>query len=157
VADLRDDLLTPSLGDAVMVLAPYSERAVFMTGFFGGPASAIAMIAINSYRLRRLRRDALILAGLSLAVVALVYWLGATASGAQVAAMAGSTARSGTRFLVQAAGLLMVGAGYLMHRREQRNAQLMGLPRPNGWGAAIPCVLLNIPLAFLATLLLDIS
>jgi hypothetical protein len=155
VSDLHDDLLTPSLGNAEMARAPYSERAVFLTAALGGPVPAIALIATNAYRLRRLRRDADSLVGLFLAVLLLIYWLRESETAAHIAALVAVDARRGTRFFIQGFGLVIAGAGHLLHRREQRNADLMGLPRPNPWLPGILYAVLSLPLLYLYSLLLD--
>jgi peptidoglycan hydrolase-like protein with peptidoglycan-binding domain len=56
----REDLLQPTLTGAAPAAAPYSVQTTFLTGFFGGPFAALAILAMNSFRLRRLARDALV-------------------------------------------------------------------------------------------------
>ena len=48
---------------------------------------------------------------------------------------------SNRRLVTRLAALLLVGAGYLLHRREQRNADLFALKRPNGWVGGLICCL----------------
>src|SRR5262249_39204793 len=77
VTTWRDELLRPSLGDAVAARAPYSVRTTFLTAFFGGPLAALAIIVLNSVRLRRWLPDlpvlGVVLAGFIAFVLAL-YW-----------------------------------------------------------------------------------
>src|SRR5688572_9347605 len=71
----REDLLNPTLGEqARPAAAPYSVQATFFTGFFGGPFAAIALIAVNSTRLRRLGRDWIVLAACLIAAI-FVIWM----------------------------------------------------------------------------------
>jgi len=47
----------------------------------------------------------------------------------------------------QARGLAIVGIGYLLHRKEQVNADLMSLTRPNGWIGGVLCIAFGIMLS----------
>ncbi len=47
------------------------------------------------------------------------------------------------RYAFRFVALAIVGVGYLLHRREQRNADLLGLSRPNGWKAGVLCGLIG--------------
>ncbi|MCW5621944.1 MAG: hypothetical protein KIS79_12635 [Burkholderiales bacterium] len=145
----REDLLRPSLsGGDSPVSAPYSMQTTFLTGFFGGPFAAIAIFAINSFRLRRISRDLPVGIGMLLVVLLGMWVLHRTApGGAALAWLEASLGSRSIRFVHQMAGLLIVGAAYLLHRREQRNSDLLGLKRPNGWVAGIACILLGTALS----------
>jgi hypothetical protein len=141
----REDLLQPTLTGTAPAAAPYSVQTTFLTGFFGGPFAALAILAINSFRLRRVSRDALVWSAL-LVLLAIGGWLlFHSAAGADVRSwftdQFGSRA---ARFSGQALGLAIVGVGYLLHRREQVNADLMGLARPNGWIGGIGCIVIGM-------------
>jgi hypothetical protein len=152
----RDELLQPTLSEQAQSAAPYSIQATFFTGFFGGPFAALAIIGVNSVRLRRLQRDVLVLTTL-LALVLLVGWMFyATQLGLAMQAWLTETfGRGNLRFVSRLSGLLVVGAGYLLHRREQRNAELVGMKRPNGWIAGIACVVIGSALMLGYALLLS--
>jgi hypothetical protein len=140
----REDLLQPTLTRESQALAPYSVQTTFLTGFFGGPFAALAILATNSVRLRRVSRDAAVLGTILLVVVLGGWLLFHSAAGVDVrswfAEQFGPTA---ARFSRQGIGLVIVGIGYLLHRKEQMNADLAGLTRPNGWGAGLLCALLG--------------
>lgn len=141
----REELLRPTLSEHTQNAAPYSIQTTFFTGFFGGPFAALAIIGWNAARLRRLPRDLPVLA-LLLALVLLAGWgLHATQAGfAFQAAFAEKFGSGSVRFGYRLSGLLIVGAGYLLHRREQRNAELVGMSRPNGWIGGIVCIVIGI-------------
>jgi hypothetical protein len=152
----RDDLLQPTLTRETQALAPYSVQTTFLTGFFGGPFAALAILATNSVRLRRVSRDAAVLGTILVGVVAGGWLLFHSAAGADVRSwfveQFGATA---ARFSRQGIGLVIVGIGYLLHRKEQVGADLAGLTRPNGWVAGLLCAILGAMLfiAFVAIIM----
>lgn len=145
----RDELLQPTLSEDKPGAAPYSVQTTFFTGFFGGPFAAVAIIALNSYRLRRAQRDVLALLAL-LAVGLLVGWIvHRTDLGLSIQQSLSETfGRGSLRFVYRLIALVIVGAGYLLHRREQRNASLVGATRPNGWIGGIACIALGAAIMF---------
>jgi hypothetical protein len=140
----REDLLQPTLTRESQTLAPYSVQTTFLSGFFGGPFAALAILATNSVRLRRVSRDAAVLGTILLAVVFGGWLLFHSAAGTDVRGwfveQFGVTA---ARFSRQGVGLIIVGIGYMLHRKEQVGADLAGLARPNGWFAGLPCAILG--------------
>lgn len=140
----REDLLQPTLTRESPTLAPYSVQTTFLSGFFGGPFAALAILATNSVRLRRVSRDAAVLGTILLVVVLGGWLLFHSAAGADVRGwfveQFGATA---ARFSRQGVGLIIVGIGYMLHRKEQVGADLAGLTRPNGWFAGLPCAILG--------------
>ena len=140
----REELLRPTLSEHTQTAAPYSIQATFFSGFFGGPFAALAIVGWSAARLRRLPRDLPIL-GLLLALVLFAGWAWhATDAGlALQAAFAEKFGSGSVRFAYRLTGLLIVGAGYLLHRREQRNAELVGMKRPNGWIGGIACIVIG--------------
>lgn len=139
----REGLLQPSLDvEARPVAAPYSVQATFFTGFFGGPFAAIALLAVNSLRLRRQGRDWPVL-GVCLLGAIFVGWVlhGPSPAFTFIRDWLSSVlGPSSVRYAYRLVALLIVGVGYLMHRREQRNAEIFGLTRPNGWVAGLLCI-----------------
>ena len=98
-------------------------QTTFLAGFFGGPFAAIAIFAINSFRLRRISRDLPAGIGMLLVVLLGMWVLHRTApGGAALAWLEASLGSRSIRFVHQVAGLLLVGVAYLLHRREQRNS-----------------------------------
>src|SRR5690349_3436290 len=144
----REDLLRPTLSDDVRTAAPYSVQTTFLTGFFGGPFAALAILATNSVRLRRVSSDAAVL-GAILVVLALGGWLlFHSNAGADLRGMFNDQfGDRAARFSGQAAGLAVVGIGYLLHRKEQVNADLMGVTRPNGWIGGLLCMIVGVTLS----------
>lgn len=140
----REDLLRPTLSEHAPAAAPYSIQTTFFTGFFGGPFGALAIIGWNAARLRRLARDLPILAALFALIVGAGWALHTTAAGGDLqAAIADKFGSGSLRFVYRLMGLLVVGMGYLLHRREQRNADLVGMERPNGWIGGIACIVIG--------------
>jgi hypothetical protein len=141
----QNDLLQPTLdSNAPVLMAPYSVQTTFFTGFFGGPLAALGIIGLNSYRLCRLSRDLPSLIALGVAVLAATWFIFASPSGLPVLAWITDLADgSGRRIVTRFLGLLFVGAGYLLHRREQRNANLLDVKRPNGWIGGSICFLVG--------------
>lgn len=144
----RESLLQPSLGDAdPPPAAPYSVQTSFLSGFFGGPFAAIGMLAINSFRLRRVARDTPVWIAILASVLIGAWALYHTAPGADALARFNEQFGAGSlRYAYRIIALLIVGMGYLLHRREQRNSDLLGLPRPNGWIPGIICTVGGIAL-----------
>lgn len=144
----REDLLQPSLTGNARAAAPYSVQTTFLTGFFGGPFGALAICATNSVRLRRVSKDVAVWVVL-LAALAVGGWLlfhsttGADVRGWFTEQFGGRA----TRFSGQLTGLAVVGIGYLLHRKEQVNADLMGLTRPNGWIGGVACIVFGMALS----------
>ena len=138
----REDLLQPSLAnDSAPAAAPYSVRTTFLTGFFGGPFAAIAILATNSVRLRRVFRDLPVIL-VSAAVLLVGSWaLQKTAGGAVARQWLDETiGANNLRYVYRLLALMIVGCGYLLHRQEQINSDLVGLKRPNGWIAGLICI-----------------
>jgi hypothetical protein len=154
----RDDLLRPSLASEAMAKAPYSVRTTFLTAFLGGPLAAIAIIAVNSVRLQRWPRDALPLGLVLAALVAFVLALHWTAWGANLLTYLNTVAETRALvYLYRGIGLALFGFGYLLHRKEQRGADLMGLVRPNGWIAGLACIIAGLALSFALAALLSVE
>jgi hypothetical protein len=135
----RDDLLRPTLSpDTGASPAIYSANALFITAFFGGPFALIAMAALNSQRLGRVRQDAAYLllgALLTVAFVVIVYRPGAGWS-------VGDLSPAGTeRLLWRAFSLVLAAGAYLVHRRSYRNMALIGIESPSPWKAGVACCL----------------
>lgn len=140
----REGLLQPTLGeDARPAAAPYSVQATFFTAFLGGPFAAIAITAVNSWRLRRVGRDWPALAACLVAAVFLGWAIHGSAPAVAPLrdwlndVMGERSARHAYRLLA----FFFVGVGYLLHRKAQRNADVFGLSRPNAWLASVLCIL----------------
>ncbi len=152
MADTHEELLQPSLGNAALVArAPYSVPTVILTGVIGGPIAAIAIVLLNSQRLRRLRRDMLPLGAMALIAVATV-WM-TIGPGQELWFSQGDSERLAS-IVVRASGLLLAVLGVYLHSHQERTAALMGLTRPNGWLAGIACILVgwSVPLLGIALL-----
>jgi hypothetical protein len=139
----REELLKPSLSLTHVTRAPYSVTTTFMTAFFGGPLAIIGMTALNAWRLGRLMRDALPLAIVLAAYFGLL-WVMAQPEwgGVFLLAMEKHTGVQ-TPIIFRFIALILCGLGYLLHRIEQRNADVSGMVRPNGWIAGIAFILGN--------------
>ena len=129
----REDLLQPSLSvDQPPLAAPYSTGATLFTGLFGGPFAAFGIVGLNALRLKRLARDIPVLIAALAAVIAVIWWLLQNPI---------SDSRALPRLYSRIGGVAVVGAGYLLHRQQQRNADLANLQRPNGWVAGVAFVI----------------
>jgi len=148
---MREDLLQPSLGASDVLVAPPSTQAMFLTSFFGGPAAAVAVIAVASHRLRRLWLDLPLLLLLLIAPLALIAWVRLANSSAGFRAwLTDALGESGVTYLYRAMALLCFAIGYWMHREAHRNSNLVGLKHPNGWLVGIPCILFGYAFSVLA-------
>lgn len=141
--DPSSDLLQPSLGEqAAPRRSPYSTQAHFLSAFFGGPFAALAMSGINAARLDRLRRDAWWIGLLALGCVAFEFWLRRGAGGGALVAWAVEhLGARGAEYLRRALALALFAVGLMVHRREQKLTDLMGLARPSGWIVGIALIL----------------
>jgi hypothetical protein len=132
---VRHDLLQPSLSDpARLSLAPYSQQTALLSAFFGGPLALAIVFAVDSRRLSRLGRDA---AWIALVLVVYIGWLVVmhkTVAGQQALSfLYKEIGRSGPQMIERLIALLGFTLAALLHRKEQRSANLFALPRPNGW------------------------
>lgn len=138
----RADLLRPSLSHGSQVMAPYSPQAGFVSAFFGGPAAALLMGALNANRLKRLPLDAAWLIAALAAFVGLEYWLSTQAGVDALEVLKDWVGVKPQHTVSTATGLLYFGLCSLMHGRQQRMATLMGLDRPKGlWVGLLAIVL----------------
>jgi lysylphosphatidylglycerol synthetase-like protein (DUF2156 family) len=131
----RHELLQPSLDRASRLsAAPYSLQTGIWSAFFGGPPAAIAMIGINAWRVGRWRRDLTWVALLVVAYVAWIFFMYATPAGAEWrATLAGWLGGRAMAYCERFLAFMVFLGGMLLHRSEQRSADLFGLKRPNGW------------------------
>jgi len=127
-------LLQPSLQhDAAIARAPYSQLTVFAAAFLGGPPAVLLVGGLNAWRLQRWPRDlAWLLPGLLL-WVGLEAWLLQGDDGLLTTLSGWFGART-PEVLRRGLALALFGVtALLLHRREHRLADLMGLPRPPGF------------------------
>lgn len=131
----RHDLLQPTLsGSARLAAAPYSHATGVWSAFFGGPLAAATMIALNAWRVGRLRRDAVWVVLLIGAYLAWTFFLYATPTGTELrATLTDWLGPRGPAYCDRFIALMTFAGGMLLHRAEQRSADLFGLKRPNGW------------------------
>ena len=131
----REDLLRPSLSrPADVATAPYSSQAAFLTAFFGGPAAAVAMFSINSWRLGRAGRDAAAIALALAAYIGCMVFAQSPDLGLAVKTELLRWLGPGIwTVMLRLIGLAIFLLALLVHRREQRSAELFGLVRPNPW------------------------
>ncbi|MES1190643.1 MAG: hypothetical protein ABUS47_06130 [Steroidobacter sp.] len=136
----REDLLRPVLNSTQVKTAPYSVRATLLTSFFGGPFAAIGMVAVNAYRLARLKYE-----WTSVVTMLLLYVLGMRAllhsdfGRDLVRQWTHLIGDPNLRIMYRLVALAFCGYGYLMHRGEHRGAALAGIQQPNPWLIALTC------------------
>jgi len=150
MSSLREDLLRPSLSDpAAVAAAPYSNQALFVTAFLGGPVAAIGMVALNVWRLGRVRRDAAWLAASCACYVVARVLL--SRSGPSLEPLLSSWLGDGADSVVlRLVALLIALLAMGCHRREQRSTDLFDLRRPSAW---IPAIVLIVVGQFVDVLL----
>lgn len=136
-----EDLLRPTLGkQATGQPAIYSTTTGYLTAFVGGPFAAIAMAALNSWRLRRLAIDALpLLAATALSVAVFLLFTHPELLGQTGVEFESRTERLWSRLFA----LIVFSAFWLIHRRYYRGMELLGLTPPNAWAGGIACVLMG--------------
>ena len=139
----KDDLLRPSIASEIVPLTPYSVTAMFFMGFLGGPLAVIALTTINSKRLQRWRRDLLALSLTTIGFFAFLVALFSTQAGLDFRTFVDDLAGGGggLRIFIRILGLVFFGMSFLLHRKEQRTADLMGMKRPNPWLIGIACII----------------
>lgn len=134
-------LLQPSLTPQRLARSAYTTQVHFLAAFFGGPLAALALSVVNARRLARWPRDLPWIAALAVLVLACEWWLARGSSGSAGLALAREwLGPSAPRYLNRALALACFGVSLWMHRREQSAADLMGLPRPSGWGMGLALV-----------------
>ncbi|HTE41033.1 MAG TPA: hypothetical protein VK629_09385 [Steroidobacteraceae bacterium] len=145
----RESLLSPSLSADDATLAPPSAQSMFLTSFFGGPGAAVAIIAVGSYRLRRLVRDLPLLLLLLIGPLGLIVWLqNGEATAAAREWLSDTLGNSAFTYVNRATALVCFAAGYTMHRQAHRHSDLLGLKRPNGWIVGLSCIAIGFSLTF---------
>lgn len=129
------DLLQPSLQGPAAARAPYSQTAGFACAFFGGPPAALLMAGLNAWRLGRWPRDLRWLLPALLLWIGFETWLVRSEGGLQLIDWIAEWFGRGAPELIDRAFALacFAATALLLHRREHRMADLMALPRPNGW------------------------
>lgn len=139
---MDSDLLQPSIGAAAPAHPIYSQTALFVPAFFGGPVAAAVVFGINAARLRRLPQDAgWIAAGVLL--VLLVPWLALRWD-----------AQPYLRYLVRGAGVLAALAYAWRHRPHYRAQELFGVNSPSGWGVGFAALLAGMAASVAAAFVL---
>jgi hypothetical protein len=134
---MHESLLTPSLSSRNAPAATlYSVRSSFLLAFFGGPLAIILYSALNSVRLRR-PLDALAYLA-ALALVAGLY-IALLERAAPLLALGRLIGRNAFSVISTCMALLLMGAFYLMHRKQHRANQLFGADAPSPWIPAILC------------------
>ena len=133
------ELFQPSLAAGSRGAKPlYSNRATFLTSFFGGPPAALLILGENARRLGTLPRDAaILLAGIVLWVGLFVWYFGNRQA-------EGALSSTTFRYVVRGLSLLIWGAVSWLHREEQRATDLMGVDRPNGWWLGLAAIAFGI-------------
>jgi len=132
------DLLQPSLSVRPVRLAPYSLQAGFLVALCGGPAAVFGMATLNAHRVGRLPRDLAWLLPALLAWLLFEAWWAATPSGRQFnVGVQAALGFPGPRYVERGLALLGFVLSGMLHRREQRAADMMGMARPNGWVAGV--------------------
>ena len=120
----------------------YSNRATFLTSFFGGPPAALVILGQNSRRLGSLARDLTILG------LGVVIWLGLVVWYLEQRDAEGAMSSSSFRYVTRGLSLLIWGVVTFLHREAQRATDLMGVDRPNGWGMGLGAIFLGVALTF---------
>jgi hypothetical protein len=135
----REALLEPSLASGVPAVSLYSERAGFVVSMLGGPLAALAMGWLNARLLKRLSKDAWLLAALgALSVVLFVSLASAMSQGMDDIQWLGlRLGRRDVRLVSQAVGLLGYLAIYARHRRFHRAMQFADVQPRKAWIAGL--------------------
>jgi hypothetical protein len=144
------DLLQPSLQGQAAARAPYSQAASFACAVFGGPPAALMMAGINAWRLGRWPRDLRWLLPALLLWMGFEAWLWRSGGGAMTLRwLAGWFAAGGAGVLRTGIGLAcFAGTVLLLHRREHRMADLMGLRRPDAWLVGLSVIVAGVALSY---------
>ena len=152
----REALLEPSLGSGVPAVSLYSERAGFVISMLGGPLAALAMGWLNARLLKRLPKDAWLLAALGAVSLALFVSLGSamTEDVERFQWLGLPLGRRDVRLVARAVGLLAYLAIYARHRRFHRVMQFADLAPQKPWLAGLLVVLASgaVQTALLAAL-----
>jgi hypothetical protein len=149
-------LLRPSLAAGAGARAPYSTQMGMQVSFFGGPFAALAVLFINATRLRRLRPEALPLALVAAATLALDAWmLLDVAPVLRMSQMLSTSPENALHLALRALSLAVFAAGLLLHRQRERAAALLGLDRPRGLWVGIGLIVGGVLVQGLVDVALD--
>ncbi len=137
-------LLQPTLTESAPPRALLSERATFLTAFFGGPWAALYVMAANFRRLGRLDRAMPVLAAAALLGVVALLVTAVTIARPDLAAewipsgvRSSVMVRHGNKLL----GMLAWGVCYLPMRAHFRAADMSDLGYARPWGTVVPALL----------------
>jgi hypothetical protein len=134
-----EHLLRPSLSTTETPRrAPFGLQAAFLASFFGGPFTAVAMQGLNAWRLSRLKGDAWWILACLAAYAAFEWWMQLAPAGLEARRWMEAEWGTGVeRILRRLIALLIFTLGMLAHRSEQRAADLLGMPRPDGFKVGV--------------------
>lgn len=146
---MQDDLLKPTLSDKKLLEPLYSVGALIGAGFFGGGLSVCIVAAENARRQQRLAKDAVWLILAAIVSIAVMY----LAIAQQVES--GETIESRTvRFANRAAGFVLAGLFYWLHRTAYRTQRFTAVDAPSPYALVFLAIVLSIgiTMALLPTL-----
>jgi hypothetical protein len=148
-----DDLLRPSLsGTSAQATAIYSATTGYVAAFLGGPVAAAVIALLNSWRLRRLKKDWPLALLAPVLLYAMLSWEFRSGGDEWLSRYLGS---SGPRAFRSVVGLLFFCGIYLLHYRSYRSMQLLGVKPPSGWVPGIIAVVVGLCVIFACVAVLN--
>jgi hypothetical protein len=140
-----DDLLKPTLSGEGSGKSLYSARALFFTGFFGGPVAVIFLSALNSKKLNRLRNDIIFYLMAIIVLFAFFHDVIGVPENAEGFRWLGELRRTNPvlRYGPRVLGLIFWALSYGLHRKFHKAMALLDLPPLPPWGAGILCSIIG--------------
>lgn len=136
----RGDLLQPTLTGRLEIQALYSQRAGYLTSFFGGPLAGAIITGVNARRLGRLSKDAWLVALGAVLGIGMLWWQIRFGGNAWLDSVLG---QSGHRLAPRIAGLAYFLVTIAVHRPFYRNMEMAGIESPNGWPMGIMAIIFS--------------
>ena len=138
-----ENLLQPTLTSKEQKVPIFSVRACFFTAFLGGPMAVVLLSALNSNRLKRIKKDLIFyLMGISIYLVYMIVILNVP-EGTDVSEWVAAQRRENIfyRYGSRGLGLLFWAAYYYLHKQYYKTMSLFDIEPPNPWVSAIICIL----------------
>ena len=150
-----EHLLQPTLSIKEQRVPIFSVRAGFFTAFFGGPLAVTLLSALNSRRLKRLKKDLILyFIGISGFLVYLFILLDIP-QGVNISEWMSSQRRENMVYKYGSRGLGLVfwAVYYYLHKQYYKTMSLFDMEPPNPWTSAILCIVIGGFFQFMSAML----
>jgi hypothetical protein len=139
------DLLKPELAEAGPNRSLYSPTALFLTAFWGGPLAVMALSALNSKRMVRLKKDAPCYIVFPAVLFTFYYFAITVPDGVHGLSWLDEYRRSHPFYKhgPKALALIFWAVSHALHKKQHKAMQLLNIKPKSPWLAAVAASLLG--------------